>query len=75
MADHKETIARLRADKKKLQADLKAARAGGASKSTRAGIKDKKNQVKAEIAGRRTVNKAKRQNDRAVKRETRRQSR
>ena len=28
MADHKETIARLRAEKKRLQADLKAARAG-----------------------------------------------
>ena len=75
MADHKETIARLRAEKKRLQADLKAARAGGASKSTRVGIKDKKSQVKSEIAARRNVNKAKRQNERAVKRETRRQSR
>ena len=82
MADYKETIARLRADKKKLQADLKAARATGASKETKEGLKRGKRMTKAHIASirknrqaDRALTKAKRQTDRAVKKETRRQSR
>ena len=81
MADYKETIARLRADKKKLQADLKAARATGASKQTKEGLKRGKQMTKAgikEVQARRqadrALTKAKRQADRASTK-TRRQSR
>ena len=77
MADYKETIARLRADKKKLQADLKAARATGASKETKKGLKRDKQmtsagikEVKAVRQANRAATKARRQVDRA-----RRQSR
>jgi hypothetical protein len=51
MADYKETIARLRAEKKKLQGDLKTARTAGASKKTKeakARIKTTKNQLQSE---------------------------
>ena len=61
MADYKETIARLRADKKKLQADLKAARATGASKQTKEGLKRGKQMTKAgikEVQARRQADRA-----------------
>jgi len=49
VAKYKEQLAKLRSEKRQLQADLKAARSSGASKSTRVGIRDKKKKVKAEI--------------------------